>query len=214
MRAVRPILYSFRRCPYAIRARFALKYAGIVCWLREVSLRNKPEELIRASAKATVPVLVLSDGRVLDESLDIISWALQQNDPDDCLGLDQEQQRDCSKLTRNNDEHFTSVLHRYKYPDRHPEAPHQRAIHELLRHLEQLEERLAHHRFLISDRMSLADIAIFPFVRQASRVDEKFFSELPYKKLLAWLEYFYHHQAYWACMERYPVWSCGDGELF
>ncbi len=209
-----PILFSFRRCPYAIRARFALKYAGITCWMREVSLREKPQALINYSAKATVPVLVLSDGTVIDESLDIARWALAQNDPDNYLQLNVAQARDAEKLITDTDNRFTKLLHQFKYPESHQAVNRASATKNLHDHFQTFESRLQHHQFLVADHPSLADIASFPFVRQAARIDEAAFRTLPFKRLIAWLDFFFAHPAYQAAMKNFPLWHDGPGELF
>src|ERR1700712_448985 len=156
---LRPVLYSFRRCPYAMRARLALMVSGTVCEIREVKLSAKPAELLAASAKATVPVLVLPDGRVIDESLDVMRWALTNRDPEHWLD------REDGALIAANDGPFKSHLDRYKYSERHSSNPaeHRSAGAKIL---SALEERLAGHANLRGTRMGLTDAAILPFVRQ------------------------------------------------
>ena len=114
-----PVLYSFRRCPYAIRARLALRISGLPLELREVSLKSKPPEMLALSAKGTVPVLVLPDGLVIDESLDIMRWALSQNDPE--AWLSHGPLNDMLALIAINDGKFKHALDRYKYPNRYPQ---------------------------------------------------------------------------------------------
>jgi glutathione S-transferase len=175
-----PILYSFRRCPYAIRARMALAVSGTECEVREVKLRDKPAALIAASPKATVPVLVLPDGRVIDESLDIVRWALARNDPEDWLAGDD------SGLIAANDGPFKHHLDRYKYPERHGSDPeeHRAAGLDLL---SALEARLTEHAWLCGDRRSLTDAAIMPFVRQFAAVDRAWFDVQPLAGVQRWL---------------------------
>ncbi|MFZ9566273.1 MAG: DUF952 domain-containing protein [Vulcanococcus sp.] len=164
-------LYSFRRCPYAMRARLALAAAGLEpgsdLELREVALKAKPPELLEASAKGTVPVLVLSDGRVLDESLAIMRWALAQSDPAGWLaGWDDASLQEMDALIAENDGPFKHHLDRFKYPDRYPgeiSAPHRLAA---LAILQAWSDRLARGGWLLGDRPSLADWALLPFVRQ------------------------------------------------
>ncbi len=159
-----PILYSFRRCPYAIRARMALAISGGVCHIREVKLSRKPAELIEASPKATVPVLVLSGSEVIAESIGIMTWALKLNDPEGWL------EREDRILIEANDGPFKHHLDRYKYPDRHGSDPiSQRAAG--LELLKELEGRLAVSGNLSGEKRGLTDIAIFPFVRQFAEVD-------------------------------------------
>lgn len=178
---VPPILYTFRRCPYAMRARMALRVAGIDVELREVSLRDKPPELLAASLKGTVPVLVMPDGGVIDESFDIMRWALAKHDPE--LWRAPGEQMDA--LIATNDGPFKFHLDRAKYGNRYPgEDPAYHRV-EAVKLLVQLEGRLAKQGFLFGDTPSLADIAIFPFVRQFAKADETVLTGLPLLK--AWL---------------------------
>ncbi|MDB5708937.1 MAG: Glutathione S-transferase, N-terminal domain [Sphingomonas bacterium] len=175
-----PILYSFRRCPYAMRARMALLVSGAPFELREVALRDKPAAMIAASPKATVPVLVLEDGAVIDESIDIMRWALRRNDPEDWLAGDD------ADLIERFDDRFKHHLDRYKYPDRHQADPveHRAAGLALL---QELEQRLATHANLCRDTRALADIAIMPFVRQFAAVDRVWFDAQPVPRVQGWL---------------------------
>lgn len=175
-----PALYSFRRCPYAMRARMALLVSGVAVELREVALGRKPADMIVASPKATVPVLVLPTGAVIDESIDIMRWALAQNDPENWLtGED-------AALIAANDGAFKHHLDRYKYPDRHSTDPieHRDAGMAMLR---DLEARLATQTNLCCDARTLADIAIVPFVRQFAAVDAAWFAAQPVPRLQVWL---------------------------
>jgi glutathione S-transferase len=184
-----PLLYSFRRCPYAMRARMALRYSGVPIDIHEVSLKAKPEEMLRLSPKGTVPVLVLPDGTVMDESLDIMRWALTQNDPDDWLTRDDTQQTQLAEaLIEENDGPFKQSLDRYKYSIRFPEQPREvyRAQGETF--LARLEALLSDKPYLCRDTCAYADIAIFPFVRQFALADETWFAQSPYPKLRHWLE--------------------------
>ena len=175
-----PILYSFRRCPYAMRARMALLVSALPFELREVALRRKPAALIAASPKATVPVLVLESGAVIDESLDIMRWALRRSDPEDWLGGDD------PALIATFDGAFKHHLDRYKYADRHHADPveHRTAGLALLH---ELERRLEARPNLTRDTRSLTDIAIMPFVRQFAAVDRAWFDAQPIPRVRAWL---------------------------
>ena len=181
-----PVLYSFRRCPYAIRARMALRYAGVPVHMVEVALRQKPTELLAASPKGTVPVLVTTDGEVIDQSLDIMQWALCQSDPDGWLGTDTSDQ--ANHWIALNDETFKPLLDRYKYATRHPEltpAEHRsRALDAMIR---PMQAQLQHTRWLVRPHMSIADVALFPFVRQFAGVDRAGFDTQPLPALQAWL---------------------------
>ena len=191
-----PVLYSFRRCPYAIRARLAWQVSGVPYELREVALKNKPPELLAASSTGTVPVLVLQDGQVIDQSLDIMRWTLAQNDPDGWLSpaLD-----DMLALIAGNDGKFKHALDRYKYPNRYPQesdgdtqafALTQRL--EAITWLQTLESRLSQgwHVWLCGPQPSLADMAILPFVRQFAHTDAAWFAAQPWPLLQAWLACF------------------------
>lgn len=179
-RLTEPILYSFRRCPYAMRARMALAVSETRCEIREVKLRDKPADMLAASPKGTVPVLVLPDGRVIDESLDIMRWALGRNDPEGWL------EGDDAALIAANDGPFKHHLDRYKYPDRHASDPGEhRALG--LDMLAQLEARLAGGGYLCGGQRSLTDAAIMPFVRQFAAVDRAWFDARPLPAVQRWL---------------------------
>lgn len=211
MKASPPVLYSFRRCPYAIRARMALAYSGVRVELREVLLREMPASLLACSPKATVPVLLLPDGRVIDESRDIMAWALAENDPQQWRPTAGDGARDaCHRLIDENDHSFKQHLDRYKYADRHPQHPASvyRAGGE--RFLQQLERHLTQHGWLLGERMGLADIAIFPFVRQFALVDKAWFDSMPCPRLHAWLDHFLESALFLQVMKKYPPWQDGD----
>lgn len=181
-------LYSFRRCPYAMRARLALRYAGVAVQIVEVSLKAKPAEMLALSAKGTVPVLALKD-RVIDESLEIMQWALEQHDPEDWrLAADPAAQAQMAALIAENDQVFKVHLNRYKYAERYPEAPmeHYRAQGEVF--LARLDGMLQQRRYLLAGHPSLADMALLPFVRQFAHVDQEWFAQTPYGALQGWLQ--------------------------
>ena len=180
------LLYSFRRCPYAMRARLALRYSGVPVRIVEVSLKAKPAEMLALSPKGTVPVLSV-DGEVIDESLAIMQWALAQHDPDNwLLGGDPA----VLALVAENDQGFKYHLDRYKYAERYPEQPmeHYRAEGEVF--LQKLERLLTGRAYLLADQPSLADMALAPFVRQFAHVDRGWFAGAPYPRLQQWLEQF------------------------
>ena len=183
-------LYSFRRCPYAMRARMALRYSGVPVDIIEVSLKAKPAEMLAISPKGTVPVLD-AEGRVIDESLEIMRWALAQNDPDDWLLKDDPAAQGLmAGLIEENDLVFKVHLNRYKYAERYPAQPmeHYRAEGEVF--LRRLEALLAQRDYLLADHLSLADVALAPFVRQFAHVDREWFAGAPYPRLQQWLERF------------------------
>ena len=204
----RPILYSFRRCPYAMRARMALAVAGQSCVLREVLLRDKPVAMIAVSPKATVPVLVLPDGTVIDESLDVMRWALGVDDPEVWLEADAAA---TDALIATNDGPFKHHLDRYKYATRYDTDPieHRMAASAILAALDaQLEDQ----GNLVREDRSFADIAIFPFVRQFAATDREWFDGEPWPALRAWLDRHIGSALFKSVMGKYQPWSAGDLE--
>ncbi|MCH8262614.1 MAG: glutathione S-transferase [Proteobacteria bacterium] len=201
-----PVLYSFRRCPYAIRARMALKYSSITCELREIVLRNKPKEMISISKKGTVPILQLIDGKVIDESLDIMLWALQQADPDNWLNI---KKQDALLMIEKNDNQFTQYLDRYKYFQRYSEKPQLYYRERAEEFIVLLETNLKEHNGigLVSNHISLADVAIFPFIRQFAHVDWQWFSNSQYKNLISWLLKFEECELFLLVMKKYKLWQ-------
>jgi len=196
-----PILYSFRRCPYAMRARLALASSGTQVELREIVLRDKPAAFLAVSASATVPCLDCR-GTVLDESLDIMTWALAQSDPEGWLDMPAE---GMDWITRA-DGPFKDALDRTKYASRYPELDptEQRAV--AARFLEELNTQIDHWIFA---RPSLADYAILPFVRQFANIDKTWFNAQPWPGLQAWLERFLTSERFAAIMTKYPQWENG-----
>ena len=202
----RPLLYSFRRCPYAIRARMALAAAGVEVTLREVRLSDKPAGMLAVSAKGTVPLLVLDDGCVLDESLDIMHWALAGHDPQGWLTAAPAGEQ--GELIRRNDEDFKPLLDRYKYASCHPQRS--RAEWRELgvsAHLADLEARLARAPALCGSRASLADVALFPFVRQFAGVEPEAFGQTPLARLRRWLDGWLASALFAAVMDKHAIWQ-------
>ena len=194
-----------------MRARMAISYSGVTVALREVILRDMPAALLASSPKGTVPVLVLPDGQVLEESRDIIDWALAVHDPDQWQPDSGDAvHREISCLVDENDASFKQNLDYYKYAERYPEHPvdYYRAQGELF--LVQLEQRLGQHAWLGGERLSVADISIFPFVRQFAHVDKTWFDRAAYPRLQAWLDYFLQSTLFSGVMEKYPQWQDGD----
>jgi len=200
-----PILYSFRRCPYAMRARLALAKAGIKLELREIVLKDKPDEMLQVSPKGTVPVMVLETGNVLEESLDIMHWALGVNDPDNWL---REGDAEIAMLINRNDNEFKGWLDRYKYADRYPEHSQQYYREQCELHLAELESRLKLHKgSLLAGGLSLADYAILPFIRQFAHVDLNWFNQTDYPALQQWLESFKSSELFLAVMPKFKPWK-------
>jgi glutathione S-transferase len=198
-----PILYSFRRCPYAMRARLAIAVSGSRCELREVKLSAKPAAMLTASPKGTVPVLVLPGGKVIAESLDIMHWALGNHDPEDWLA------RGDAALIAANDGAFKHDLDRYKYPDRHA-ADAQAHRERGLEFLRALDERLRARPQLDGRARGLADAAIMPFVRQFAAVDRDWFDAQPLPHLQAWLARHLASGLFASVMIRFSPWQSND----
>ncbi|AIS13250.1 glutathione S-transferase [Pseudomonas chlororaphis subsp. aurantiaca] len=198
-------LYSFRRCPYAMRARLALRYSGVPLEIVEVSLKAKPAEMLALSPKGTVPVLSV-DGRVIDESLDIMRWALARHDPQDwLLKDDRPAQQRIEALIAENDQVFKLHLNRYKYAERYPEQPmeYYRSQGEVF--LRQLDELLSQRDYLLAEHPSLADMALAPFVRQFAHVDREWFAQTPYRNLQRWLQRFLKSELFTQVMAKPPL---------
>jgi glutathione S-transferase len=213
-----PILYSFRRCPYAIRARMALAYAGIAYELREVSLKNKPKEMLEISPKGTTPVMqIFKDVKnadqdsipsflILEESLDIMSWAAQQNDPCNWQNLTDADLAIAQQLIKTNDGEFKKALDRYKYPNRFPEQSQEFYRQQAEEILQVLELQLQQNKFLICDRHTLADMAVFPFIRQFAYVNIDWFHSSPYSYLQKWLQWHETSEIFEFVMQKFPPW--------
>ena len=190
------VLYSFRRCPYAMRARMALRYSGVPLSIVEVSLKAKPAEMLASSPKGTVPVLVCADGSVIEQSLDIMHWALARHDPDSWL------QPGCAALIEENDTRFKVLLDRYKYAIRYPEHPMEYYRAQGAEFLQRLEDLLARSAYLAGPALGLADVALAPFVRQFAHVDRDWFEQAPYPRLNAWLEQFLASELFSSVMKK------------
>lgn len=206
---MKPILYSFRRCPYAMRARLAVKYSQVIVELREVDLNDIPSALSDISSAQTVPVILESSGNVIDESWDIVKWALKQNDPDGWLGENQCHLNDAEMLVETNDFSFKIDLDHYKYADRHPEYPMEHYRSEGEEFLAELEARLEMNAYLSSSTIALSDIAVFPFIRQFALVDKDWFDSAPYPKLQVWLDSFLASDLFESVMHKYSLWQEG-----
>ncbi|MFC0205636.1 glutathione S-transferase [Novosphingobium soli] len=194
-----PVLYSFRRCPYAMRARLALAVSSTRHVLREVKLSAKPPSLLDASPKGTVPVLVLPDGAVIDQSLDIMRWALAKSDPEGWLP------RADGELIARADTGFKHDLDRYKYPQRHGADP---TVHRALgaEFLRVLERRLEGAEQLDGPARGMTDAAIMPFVRQFAAVEPDWFVAQPLPRVRAWLQGHVGSELFAAVMVRHAPW--------
>ena len=209
-----PVLYSFRRCPYAMRARLAIASAGLECELREVVLRDKPKAMLDASPKGTVPVLVLPDGAVIDESLDVMLHTLKRRDPEGWLSPEESGLDAMLDLVAACDGPFKHDLDRYKYESRYADEG---AVSEDHRKsgsafLSVLDERLADRPQLFGERVSLADMAVMPFVRQFANTDRDWFDAQPLADLQRWLAGHLASPLFEGIMTKYPAWQAGDEE--
>ena len=202
-----PILYSFRRCPYAMRARMAIYKSGLKVELREIVLRDKPAHMLEISPKGTVPVLELTDGKVIDESIDIMIYAIGRQDPDEWLSGEQEV---TDFLIKRNDGEFKNALDRYKYPGRYPDEDCTNAFDRGAEILKDLNERIEKNGHLLEDYTTLADIAIFPFIRQFAAVDSKRFEDLNLKPLENWLDSHLESDLFQSIMPKFIPWQDGD----
>lgn len=207
-----PVLYSFRRCPYAIRARYTLTLLDLTVELREVVLKSKPDALLALGGRTTVPQLIDVDGTRYPESLDIIFWALSNTTNDSLvekLWSNSTRQKHKIKVWINyNDGFFKYWLDRYKYADRYPEynEEHYRQKGEVF--LSRLEKRLARSKYLLGNNMTIADVAVFPFVRQFAGVNSNWFENSEYHCLNAWLKGFVESEVFnKVVMKKLPAWS-------
>jgi len=206
-----PVLYSFRRCPFAIRARLALHSSGLFVELREVNLQNKPAELIQCSPKGTVPVLQTPNGETIEESREIMHWALSINDPDKWLAHNNtKKSQDSTSLIDENDGYFKYYLDRYKYTERYSQHVSLYFRQFCLQFLDKLEYRLTQHRYLSSDSISITDMAIVPFIRQFAFVDKLWFEQSHFIQLNIWLERIISSRIFTECMKKYPIWEKMD----
>ena len=198
-----PILYSYRRCPYAMRARMALQYSGIKVEHREIELRNKPQSMLLASPKGTVPVLIVDD-LILDQSLEIIHWALQKSDPDNWSEID----KDAAQIwIEKNDGPFKVLLDQYKYPNRHPKLNQDDVFDAAIAlMLKPLDEALKSNHYVLGNKQHWIDVAIFPFIRQFSMVNPLQFEQLLLPALKNWLAQYLQSELFNAVMAKHPAW--------
>ena len=208
-----PILYSFRRCPYAMRARMALILASEDCELREITLKNKPDEMLQISAKGTVPVLELPN-KVLEESLDIISWAMQSR-PESVYIFSTKEKLISESLIQLFDSKFKYHLDRYKYASRYEanSSEHQKECKNIL---EKLDSKINSSPWIFGEKVSLLDISILPFIRQCKIADPEWFFEQNFKKVIALLDFFEASNLFIHAMKKFDLWDPQNpnGSLF
>ena len=201
----KPILYSFRRCPYAMRARMSLLESGVEVELREVILRDRPEHMMDISPKGTVPVLLLPDGTVIEESLDIMLWSLDES----WLA------GDWKELIDVNDGDFKHHLDRYKYNNRYENVLSSEEHREhALSILKTYDERLSNQAYLCGDSISLADLALSPFVRQFANTDRGWFDQLPLLHLHNWLIGILEGDLFKSCIVKHKQWQNGQVPIY
>ena len=203
-----PCMYSFRRCPYAMRARLGILFAELQVELREITLKNKPPQMLAISPKGTVPVLQLLDGTVIEESREIMIWALAQQDPQGLLN--DAALHEANALIDKNDNEFKYWLDRYKYADRHLQMSQTEYRQKGEVFLQLLEELLTKNPYLLGKGITLADIGIMPFVRQFAHVSRDVFYNLPYPNLQRWLQDWLQHPLFLQAMTKFQPWQDGD----
>ena len=202
-----PILYSLRRCPYAMRARLGLLQAKQTVALRDIVMTNKPQEMLAVSPTGTVPLLLLDDSSVIDESLDIMMWALKQNDPNNLLYSNQpDTLPNMLTLINRSDTEFVASLDKYKAAARYHDSNEQEYREQCELFIVHIEQRLEACNYLMGPHPSLADYAILPFLRKFSRIDRKWYLQAPYPKLQRWLNTHYENPLYSKAMKKYPHW--------
>ncbi len=197
-----------------MRARLGIYLSNTCVDLREIVLKHKPQPMLDASPKGTVPVLLLANGEVIEESLDIMCWALHQSDPNNLLLADNQRQQEVAKaLIESNDNDFKPWLDKYKYADRYPENTEVFYRSQGEKFIAQLDHLLSKQKNILADSMSIADIAIFPFIRQFAAVDTMWFNQAPYPNVQRWLNEHVNSPTFKAIMNKYPTWL-ESGESF
>jgi glutathione S-transferase len=202
-----PIIYSLRNCPYAIRARLAIYASGQQVHLRDLVLSDKPTEMLAVSPKGTVPVLVTLDNAVIDESLSIMQWAFSQTDPNDYLHKSAPNAlAEMLVMIERFDTEFKGHLEQYRCSKRYHETSLIQDRQKCEPYLVDLEMRLCQHQYLMSDKPSLADLALMPFVRQFARVERQWYLQSPYPKLRQWLNGYLQSKMFTKVMSQHPMW--------
>ncbi len=203
-----PILYSFRRCPYAMRARFSIRISQIKIELREVILKKKPEDFLKFSNDGTVPILIQTDNTTIQESLDIVFWALKFN-----KNLNELKKIDNYNFLKFCDTEFKHNLDRYKYPTRYENVDPNFYRNKNIKFLKLLNKKLSLSKFLLTDKLSFLDFCIFPFIRQYRNVDQLWFNHLNLSYLNDWFSFIVESQEFDDIMKKYKVWEPSDSPL-
>ena len=209
-----PILYSFRRCPYAMRARLAIKISEIFVEIREIKLKDKPLEFLNLSPKGTVPVLVTASGKIFEESIDIINWALNKNDPKKWLANGQLSQNQINQLLYNLENEFKPSLDKYKYTNRFESVDKDFYRDKNLSFLWYLDDLLKKNKALNCSHLSLVDYAIFPFIRQFRNVDSEWFDSLNFNFLKKWLFELIDSNDFLSIMKKYEKWEPTNAPIY
>ena len=205
-----PILYTFRRCPYAMRARLALRSSKIIVEVREIKLQEKPPEFLKLSPKGTVPVLIRTSGEVIEESLDIISWALSVNDPQKWLAKGKLEDQEIAKLLDDLENEFKINLDKYKYTGRFSEANQNLYRDKNLYFLKKLNFYIKNNKALNCKHLTLIDYAIFPFIRQFRNVDQDWFDKLNLNFLSKWINQIIDSEEFSSIMKKFKKWEPND----
>tara|TARA_Y200000002_G_C22666763_1_gene658317 strand:+ start:177 stop:824 length:648 start_codon:yes stop_codon:yes gene_type:complete len=203
-----PILYSFRRCPYAMRARFSIRISQIKIELREVILKKKPKDFLKFSNDGTVPILIQRDNTTIQESLDIVFWALKFN-----KNLNELKKIDNYNFLKFCDTEFKHNLDRYKYPTRYENVDPNFYRNKNIKFLKLLNKKLSLSKFLLTDKLSFLDFCIFPFIRQYRNVDQLWFNHLNLSYLNDWFSFIVESQEFDDIMKKYKVWEPSDSPL-
>lgn len=203
-----PILYSFRRCPYAIRARYTLSLLNIKVEIREVVLRNKPEALLALGGRSSVPQMICEQGIRYPESMDIIRWAMSKKQNANIYS--EQQENEIAAWLFQTDHRFKVWLDKYKYADRHPAYSQAYYRSQAERFLRRLESKLSKQAFLLGGEMSMADVLVFPFIRQFRGVDNAWFDQSQYLNVRSWLKQIIEDEAFEKVMIKLPPWQKGD----
>ncbi|MCG9640479.1 glutathione S-transferase [Vibrio sp. Isolate34] len=203
-----PILYSLRRCPYAMRGRMGIALSQQKVLLREIVTKDKPSELLASSPKGTVPVLVLPQGTIIEQSIEVMIWALEQNDPQDLMrSSEPELNQEILELIARNDNEFIGHLEKYRASVRYRNIDTEQRRKTCEGFISELESKLAQHEYLFGDTPSLADFAVMPFVSQFVRVEKKWFVKSEYQSVGRWLRAHLDSKLYTQVMKQYPLWN-------
>ena len=209
-----PILYSFRRCPYAMRARLAIKASGLIVEIREVELKNKPKEFLNISPKATVPIVCISSKQIIEESLDIMEWALKINDPLKLLKNEKLNRIEIHSILNKLENEFKQNLDRYKYSSRF-DLPNPKLYRDKnLQTLNEFNNLLQNNKGICSSQLSLLDYAVFPFIRQFRNVNSVWFDSLELKFLQTWLYELIDSDEFSSIMKKYEIWKPNQKPIY